>query len=209
MNHRRKFVLLLAISLSLILFLVGCYIMFSMSSFDKKVSNLSKRKYKVDEVVEVLVGENISEMFYVVDDSNGKLTLLSQNILFACPFDINGGNDFESSSLKKSLLDYTSSWVYPEKIRLLSIEEFEKGILGVEFQDDDLYSSSNYSHYLSLQKNVMNDSFSSYWLDGSNEEGYVFQVSIADSGKIQRSSVLSTTESGVRVVIVISKEFVK
>lgn len=209
MNYRRKFALLLTISLSLVLLVVSCFIIFSMSSFDKKVSGLSKRKYNVDDIVEVLVGENISEMFYVIDDSNGKLTLLSQNILFACPFDINGGNDFESSSLKKSLLDYTSSWVYPEKIRLLSLEEFEKGILGVEFQEDDLYSSNNYSSYLSLKNNVMNEAFSSYWLDGSSGEGYVYQASITDNGNIQRSSALSTNESGVRVVIVISKEFIK
>ena len=148
-------------------------------------------------------------MFYVIDDSNGKLTLLSQNILFACPFDVDGGNEFESSSLKKLISEYTSSWIYPEKIRLLSLEEFEKGILGVEFQEDDLYSSNNYSSYLSLKNNVMNEAFSSYWLDGSSGEGYVYQASITDNGNIQRSSVLSTNESGVRVVIVISKEFVK
>lgn len=209
MGHKKMFVSLLAISLCLVLLLVGCVLFFNLSSLDKKISDLSKKEYKVDDVVEILVGENITETFYVIDDSGSKLTLITQNVLFSCPFDKNGGTDFESSSLKKALSEYTIAWVFAEKIRLLSMDEFKKGLL-IEFKDDDKYSSSNYSKYLSIQDNVMNDAFSSYWLSDNGNDGYAYQAFVSkEDNIIQANSVLSTEEGGVRAVIDISKEFVK
>lgn len=193
--------------------------------------NVNKTFSKNDSVV-VNVGNSILENFYVISDNGTNLTLITQNILFEAPFYEYSGKDcippqqdgsedvsgcvveYDKSTLKTKLMDYTKNWNNITNIRLLSIDEVESNVYSVENRwATHHFYSYNFEKFLLLGNNATGK----FWLGSKVDNGnvYVEEIYQNDDDKktgkyqIRSGSGFVTEASGVRPVISISKEFVK
>lgn len=203
-------------------------------STENNINPNVNKTFNKNESVEVNVGNNVTESFYVISDNGTNLTLITQNILFEAPFyeysskdcippqqdgseDTSGCVlDYDKSTLKTKLLDYTKNWNNITNIRLLTIDEVESNVYSVDNRwGDHHFYSYNFEKFLLLGNNATGK----YWLSSkvTDDKGSVYVEEIyqndddVKNGKyqIRSGSGFVTESSGVRPVVTISKEYVK
>ncbi len=196
-------------------------------------TNVNKT-FSKNESVEVNVGNNITEKFYVISDNGNNLTLITQKILFEAPFYEYNGKDcippqqdgsedtsgcvleYDKSTLKIKLENYTKNWNNITNIRLLTIDEVESNVYSVDNRwGDHYFYSYNFEKFLLLENNATG----SYWLSSkvTDDKGSVYVEEIYQNDndvtnrkfQIRSGSGFVTESNGVRPVITISKEYVK
>lgn len=246
-QNKNKGLYILIGVLCLLVIILGGYIIYDKSLSSKKdnITNDNNnnnnqtdtsinKTFSKSESVEVNVGNNIIEKFYVIQDNGNNLTLITQNILFEAPFYEYSGKDcipsqqdgsedtsgcvleYDKSTLKTKLESYTKNWNNVTDIRLLTIDEVESNVYSTNNRwGDHHFYSYNFEKFLLLGNNAIG----SYWLSSkvTDDKGsvYVEEIYQNDDDKknnkfqIRSGSGFVTETNGVRPVITISKEYIK
>lgn len=244
-NKNNRLYILVGI-LCILVLILGGYIVYDkvLTNHDGNITNNNQstknntnqninKVYSKNESVEVNVGNNISEKFFVISDNGDNLTLISQNILFKTRFydydgddcispnELNDGNssgcivDYEKSTLKSKLLEYTKNWNNIIDVRILTVKEVADNTIADHKCGENCFRAKKFEKFLSLG----NDSTGEYWLnnektDGTN--GFANFVSIWKDNNtndfyinVGQYFVNAPYEKGCKPVITISKEYVK
>lgn len=220
------------ISLIAILLVTGCS--FSLNDAENKEDNTLEEKvefaeYKVGDKVQVKLNNNLTEIFYVLRDTDKteeNIILFAEKNIGYSAFnnDYSEGNDFEGSLIQTKLKSLTAEWTNINDVRLITVDEIKStGLTTVQqcgpTENDkcDVINNDSwllYSGELYWTMTKVND-FNGV---ANNKTRYVYYVDSYgtitshivgyEPGSDNNKYGTAFTNFGIRPVIEISKEYV-